>query len=235
MSSAVATLRPRTNWGESIVSDAARPYARQRAEGSFTVTALEYWAAQRLIRPLQFLRRRVTVTAALGVLTELVLMAAMSPSALDAPKGTPGAVGVAIAVVAAIAAGGIVGALVALAGWWALFLLVTEREPVTLIALPVFVGVAILVGLLSDALLKTRRELDRRELDRIASHELRTPIATIAGLTGVLRGRELPPGEARLVEIIDLEAPGLLESFDEWRAEEFEIEDAPARTTERVR
>ena len=217
------------------MNDGARHYLRERAGGAFSATALEGWAARTLVRPLQYFRRRLVLTLAVGVLAELALLGATAPGALDAPTGTPGAVGVAVAVLAAIAAGGVVGAFVALAGWWTLFLVVTEREVATLIALPVWVGVAVLVGLLSDALLQTHRELDRRELDRIASHELRTPIATIAGLTGVLRARELPPGEARLVEIIDREASGLLESFDEWRADAFELEDVPARETERVR
>ena len=209
---------------DPIMNDGARRYAHERAGSAFSSTVLERWAARTLVRPLQYLRRRLVLTLAIGALAELVLMAAMSPSALDAPKGTPGAVGVAVAVLAAIAAGGVAGAFVALVGWWALFLVVTERDVAALIALPVWVGVSFLVGLLCDALLQTHRELDRREMDRIASHELRTPIATIAGLTGVLRGRDLPPGEARLVEIIDREAAGLLEGFDGRRADEFELE-----------
>ena len=216
------------------MNDAARRYARERARGAFSATALEGWAARTLVRPLQYFRRRLVLTLAVGVLAEVAFLGATAPGALDAPTGTPGAVGVAVAVLAAIAAGGVVGAAVALAGWWTLFLVVTEREVATLIALPVWVGIAVLVGLLCDALLQTHHELDRREMDRVTSHELRTPIATIAGLAGVLRGRELPPGEARLVELIDREAAGLLESFDDWRADEFDLDEVPSRTTESV-
>ena len=214
------------------MNDGARHYLRERAGGAFSATALEGWAARTLVRPLQYFRRRLVLTLAVGVLAELALLGATAPGALDAPTGTPGAVGVAVAVLAAIAAGGVVGAFVALAGWWTLFLVVTEREVATLIALPVWVGIAFLVGLLCDALLQTHHELDRHEMDRVASHELRTPIATIAGLSGVLRARELPAGEARLVEVIEREAASLLALFDDWRADEFEAEEVPERMTQ---
>ncbi|MDP8911535.1 MAG: hypothetical protein M3M94_05655 [Actinomycetota bacterium] len=142
-------------------------------------------------------------------------MALFSPALLGFPKGTPGALGVAIAIFAALGGGGPAGAVVALAGWISLFL--SQQAASTLIALPVWVATAYVVGILSEALLTTQHALTEREIDRIASHELRTPLATIVGLARVLRAGQLPEREERLVDTIEQEASGMLERFDRRR------------------
>ena len=168
-----------------------------------------------LSRALQLSRQHRLLTAAVGVILEIGLMALFSPAVLGFPKGTPGALGVAVAVVTAMAAGAGIGVGVACLGWIALF--VVQTAPSTVIALPIWVLTAYVVGMLSDALLDTERSLGQQELDRIASHEVRTPLATIAGLARVLRESELPEREARTIETIEHEASRMLEIFDRRR------------------
>ena len=202
---------------ENGVGSGVTDHTEQRAERAFESAGRR--VACELIGPLQFFRRNRRVTLAGGVVLEVALMLVFSPSVVSFPKGTPGAVGVAIAVLAAIAAGAAAGAVVAVTGWVALFFFVTEQAPSSLIALPVWVATAYLVGSLADALLRNERELAEQEFERIASHELRTPLATIVGLARVLRSRELAPEEHSVVELIEHEASDLLESFDAGRTD----------------
>ena len=202
---------------EDRVGSGVTGRTEQRAEMAFESAGRR--VACELVAPLQFFRRNRRVTLAVGVVLEVALMLVFSPSLVSFPKGTPGAVGVAIAVLAAIGAGGAAGALVALAGWVAFFFLVTEQAVSSLIALPVWLATAYLVGSLADALLRNERELAEQELERIASHELRTPLATIVGLARVLRSRELSPEEHGVVELIEHEATTLLENFDTRRTD----------------
>jgi signal transduction histidine kinase len=149
---------------------------------------------------LRFLRRRPARTLALGVALELASMLILAPARVAFP-GTPGAIGVAIAVLAALAAGPWIGALVAVTGWTAFFLLVAEVDPLALLALPLWAGISFAAGLVADELIARERELARsdvrhgelRRLDEVrsrfialASHELRTPAAVIHGVAATL-------------------------------------------------
>lgn len=154
-------------------------------------------------RLLRFLGRRPSQTLALGVALELASMLLFAPARFPFP-GTPGAIGVAIAVLAALAAGPRVGALVAVAGWAAFALIVADGDRLALLALPIWAGTAFAAGLLADALVASERELARREagqeelrrLDEVrsrfvalASHELRAPVAVIYGVAATLELR----------------------------------------------
>jgi signal transduction histidine kinase len=172
---------------------------------------------RQLLETLDYLRRHRAVTLTVGLAFEVGLMAVFTPDVTPYLKGAPGAAGVGIAVLAAIAAGATTGAVVAIAGWLALYFLVASRAGSALIALPIWVLAAYFAGLLADALIESERELSRRELDRIASHEMRTPLATIAGLARVLRAHDLRPDQRALADLIEDEASAVLEGFDQRR------------------
>jgi signal transduction histidine kinase len=150
------------------------------------------------------LRNRLWLTLALAVALEFAAMAPFSAWLVRYPQGTPGAVGVAIAVLAAIAAGPLVGLAVAGCGWLAFFMLVAEGDAVALIALPVWLLTAVAVGLVTRALIQSERErfvgeLERRELNELAqlkgrfaalaAHELRTPATAVYGIVRTLDAR----------------------------------------------
>jgi signal transduction histidine kinase len=158
-------------------------------------------ARSALRRMLRFLRRRPVPTLALGVALEIASMLILSSAA---PAGTPGAIAVAIAVLAALAAGPKVGALVAVAGWAAFASIVAEADRLALVALPIWAGTAFAAGLLADALVESEREVassevrheELRRLDEVksrfvalASHELRAPATVIHGIAATLQLR----------------------------------------------
>ena len=152
-----------------------------------------------LLLTLRFLGRRPGRTLVLGVALETASMLIVSSA--GAPAGTPGAIGVAIAVLAALAAGPKVGAVVAVAGWAAFASIVAEADLLALVALPIWAGTAFVAGLLADSLVESERELARsegkqeelRRLDEVknrfvalASHELRAPTSVISGIAATL-------------------------------------------------
>ena len=153
-------------------------------------------------RLLRYFRHRPWAAFVVGALLELAAMGALAPFGFA--EGTPGGIGVAIAVLAALAAGPRVGVAVALVGWLALFFFVAEREPVSLVALAIWPATAYVVGLLARTLGRTELELGAREREgaelrrldlaktqfvALASHELRTPVAVIAGIASTLHLR----------------------------------------------
>jgi signal transduction histidine kinase len=150
------------------------------------------------------LRRRPWVTLAVGAALEVLAMAAFAP-ADEVPPGAPGAVGVAIAVLTALAAGAVAGVTVSAVGWVALFFLVGDRDALTFVALPIWVFTAYLAGRLAKALARHEGEQDElRRLDdvktqfvELASHELRAPATVIAGIAATLhlRGDHLSPDQ----------------------------------------
>ncbi len=97
-----------------------------------------------------------------------------------------------------------------LVGWFAFFVVVASGPPLVLVALPIWVLTALVVGLLANALTETERALAARDAKReelrrpdelksgfiaLASHELRSPAAAIYGISVTLeeRGNSLPP------------------------------------------
>ncbi len=154
-------------------------------------------------RAVRFLQRRPAQTLALGVVVEVISMLILAPARVSFP-GATGAIGVAIAVLAALAAGPMVGALVAVAGWAAFAAVVAADDRLALLALPIWAATAFAAGLVANALVETERELGRREvrqeelrrLDEVksrfvalASHELRAPAAVIHGIAATLEFR----------------------------------------------
>jgi signal transduction histidine kinase len=162
------------------------------------------------------LRGQTALVVAAGVLLEAAAMAAMSPRLLEAPSGAPGAVGVSIAVVAALAAGPLAGVVVAGAGWAAFFLLVAETDTTSLVVFPIWLGAAALCGAVAKALVGAERELaaratERKELQRLdraksefiefASHELRSPATVVAGIASTLHLRGDRLSSAQRIEL----------------------------------
>jgi PAS domain S-box-containing protein len=105
----------------------------------------------------------------LALVVGCALEAAIAAAPADWHDRFPG-LAVALGIVVAVVAGGIagvwVGSAVAIVGWVLFFLYVVDREPEGVAALPAWLLVAALAGLLADALRRRRRE------QRVLSDEL---------------------------------------------------------------
>lgn len=93
-----------------------------------------------------------------------------------------------IAVLAAVAGGPVVGGVVAAVGWTIFFVSIAGHSPDSVIALPLWVGTAVLVGLVSARAIASERARAADRLEEITAHGFRTPVATIHGMAEVLRG-----------------------------------------------
>jgi signal transduction histidine kinase len=148
-----------------------------------------------------------------GIAAEALVFVLLDQAEFGDVLGLPGVAGVTIAVVAALYAGPVVGAIVAAAGWGVFFGTLAEADVETLVVLPLWVATAILVGVVAGR----QRALERRRADTmiedIASHEFRTPVATIHGMAEALRGQPNLSEETRdhILELIAEESKRLLD------------------------
>jgi signal transduction histidine kinase len=165
-----------------------------------------------LVELIERLRGRPALALVAGVALEAAVMAliGVEPTIRDI-RGIGGETGLLLAVIGAIAAGPLAGTLMALAGWAVFFPLIAHEAAASIIALPVWVGTALAVGALSEALLRSERARSRAELDAVAAHELRTPVAVIHGMAQTLRRQDLDDLERdKLLELIEHESDALL-------------------------
>jgi signal transduction histidine kinase len=167
-----------------------------------------------LVRAIRRLQRRPLVVALVGIALEVGVIAAIgSDDQIAGIRGIGGESAVSLAVVGAVFAGPWVGAALALAGWSVFFPLIAHASPPSVVALPVWVGTAVLVGRLSRGLTEAVRLRTEAERDAQAAHALRTPVATIHGLVRVLRSRDgRDEAEAKVIAAIEDETSRLLES-----------------------
>jgi signal transduction histidine kinase len=159
------------------------------------------------------LRAHRALALAAGVALEAGAMAlvGLHPAVRDI-RGIGGESGLLLAVFGAIAAGRLVGTLMALAGWAVFFPLIAHEATASLVALPLWTGTALAVGYLSEQLVRSERARAEGELDAVAAHELRTPVAVIHGMAQTLRRRDLDePEQDKLLELIEHEADRLLQ------------------------
>lgn len=147
-------------------------------------------------------KRRTAAIAALGVIAEVVLLLPFSDLVISTIKpgefvGVAGALAVAPAALTAFLAGPFVGGLVALAGWAFFFPFIVEGSVNGLVPLPIWLGIAVLIGVLADRLRNRERQLARMEAERLyaehrrglanqAHHEVRTPATVIYGMAEML-------------------------------------------------
>ena len=125
-------------------------------------------------------------------------------------RGIGGESAALLAVIGAVFAGPWVGVAMAIVGWALFFPLVASSHPSSIVALPVWVAAAYLVGALSAGLLRATRERDEAARRQEAAHALRAPVATIHGLVGVLRTRT--KAEDPILRSIEDETDRLLRS-----------------------
>jgi signal transduction histidine kinase len=167
-----------------------------------------------VLRAIERIQRRRLLVLAVGVALEAVAMSVIgTDDAIQGIRGIGGETAVVIAVLSALLAGPLVGALVAVGGWALFWPLVADTHPGSLVALPVWTLAAVATGMLSSALVRVNRERAISERRAAAAHALRAPIATIHGLVEVLQTRE-PSDEAghRIIRSIEDETTRLLQS-----------------------
>ncbi len=135
-------------------------------------------------------------------------------------RGTGGETVVVISVLAALVGGPLAGAGVAAVGWAVFFPLIAHGALGSIVALPLWVGTAAVVGLIAERAVLAERLRSQVELADFTAHRLRTPAAAIAGLAQALRAREVaedPARRERVLAAIAEESERLLEVI---RAEE---------------
>jgi signal transduction histidine kinase len=166
-------------------------------------------SALRLLGRLQ--QHRVVALVA-GVTLELVAVLLISlDTAVRDTRGIGGESVVLLAVFGALAAGPVVGAAMAIAGWALFFPLIADDAPGSIIALPLWVLTTYAVGFVSARLVRSERTHTRAELEVVAAHELRTPVAVILGMARSLRRHQLGDEERdKLLELIETESENLL-------------------------
>jgi signal transduction histidine kinase len=167
-----------------------------------------------LLRAILGLQRRPLLVGAFGVALELVVISLIgSDDAIATIRGVGGESVVALAVVGAVFAGPWVGMGMALGGWCVFFPLVAGAHAPSVVALPLWLGVAALVGQLSRRLLLAERERAAAEHEARAAHDLRSPVATIHGLVATLRLRtDRDPTDEKVLAAIEDETGRLLEA-----------------------
>jgi len=168
----------------------------------------------RLLRLIEQARERRWLVLAVGVLLEVVIVLSIgTDDAIKGVRGIGGESAALVAVVGAVFAGPLVGALMAIAGWALFFPLIADGAAGSIVALPVWTGAALLTGWLSSTLVRLNRERAIAERQRAAAHALRAPIATIHGLVDVLLGRAaVDEAEQRILRSIRDETDRLLRS-----------------------
>jgi signal transduction histidine kinase len=129
--------------------------------------------------------------------------------------GSLAALPVAIACVAGFFGGPRSAAVVGLSGWAFFFALVTGWSLYGLIAMPLWVGTGMFVGLLSDRLRRREHELAlleverrftglRQDLANQAHHEVRTPATVIYGMADLLMRDDLQLTTAQKTKFLEL-------------------------------
>jgi hypothetical protein len=165
----------------------------------------------KVARLLPSLQRHPVLVLAFAVLLEalngLLFSSHVVPDVTDAnARGTPPAIALAIAVLAALITGPVVGGIAAAAGWGFFFGLVLPRWN-TIFALPVWVGVTIVAGIVSRRL----REVERAYL---AMHRVRTPIASAVGLLRSVREQDVTAHALPILAAAESNAEQALDEFD---------------------
>ena len=144
-----------------------------------------------LLRALSALQGRPRATLLVGAAAQASATAILALTGADV-VGISGALAVLFSILAALAAGPLVGAAVAAAGWAFFFPFIAEGDPTTIIALPIWLATPVLVGWVAEQMRSIEDERSRlageRALEQAksnfistASHELRTPLAAIYG------------------------------------------------------
>ena len=168
----------------------------------------------RLLTAIQRVRRWHVIALAVGIGLEALVMSVIgTDDAIRGIRGIGGESAALLAVIGAVVAGPWVGVAMAGVGWGLFFPLVASSHPSSIVALPVWVFAAYLVGALSAGLLRTTRERDEAARRQEAAHALRAPVATIHGLVGVLRNRAgRDDAEMTILRSIEDETDRLLRS-----------------------
>ena len=144
----------------------------------------------RLLTAIQRVRRWHFVALAVGLGLEALVMAVIgTDDAIRGVRGIGGESAALLAVIGAVFAGPWVGVAMAAFGWALFFPLVAHSHPSSIVALPIWILAAYLVGALSAGLLRATRERDETARRQEAAHALRAPVATIHGLVAVLQNR----------------------------------------------
>jgi signal transduction histidine kinase len=165
----------------------------------------------RLLAAIERVQRRPVPVLLAGIALEALVMALIGgDDALRGIRGIGGESSVLLAVVGAIFAGPFVGVAMAATGWAIFFPLIAKSHPSSIVALPIWVVAAFVVGVMSTALVRAERERERIELQHQAAHALRGPIATIHGLLQMLRRDRSQ--EEKLLRSIEDETERLLRS-----------------------
>lgn len=165
----------------------------------------------RLLAVIERVQRRPLPVLTVGITLEALVMALIGEDdTLRGIRGIGGESAVLLAVVGAVFAGPFVGVAMAATGWALFFPLIANAHPSSIVALPIWVIAAFLVGAMSTALVRAERERERIELQQRAAHALRAPLATIHGLVQVLRRDRSQ--EEKLLRSIEDETERLLRS-----------------------
>lgn len=165
------------------------------------------------LRLLGRLQEHRTAAIVVGVVLEVVvvLLISVDPGIRDT-RGIGGESVVLLAVFGALAAGPLVGAAMTLAGWALFFPLIADDAPQSIAALPLWLVTTYAVGVVSARLARSERAHSRAELEVVAAHELRTPVAVILGMARALRRHELGDDQRdKLLELIETESQTLLD------------------------
>ncbi len=155
------------------------------------------------------LRTRLIPTVVVGSLVEVLLMLPFMNGDHSGFVGTPGALGALVAVLAAMLAGPLAGAIVALVGWLSLFLLVTDQEAATWLALPIWIASAVVAGLLSERLRKLEHDA-RVEAELASARVLRLEAITETALSYLALDDLLDQLLTRIREILDVDTASVL-------------------------
>jgi signal transduction histidine kinase len=167
-----------------------------------------------LLRLVARIQGRPWTVAVVGVAIEVAVMGlAGSDDSIGGVRGIGGETAVSLAVLGALFGGPVVGVLMATAGWAVFFPTIAESDLSSLLALPMWTLTALLVGLLSRAIVVVERQRVEAERDLQAAHELRAPVATIRGLVDFLHRRGThSPEEEKVVLALGDETERLLHS-----------------------